>query len=98
MTLERQFKRQYDTHIAAFKSAFPEIVPPACDWFGLWMRKYQFRAISDAINTLAKHPLKSRFSTESCGRAISSLLREDAMRRALATASDAPSEPGESRS
>jgi hypothetical protein len=97
MTLEQHLKKRYETHVAEFTSAFPLIDPPAPEWWRVWLRKYPSPAISEAITKLAKHPLKSRFSTASTGRALSALLNEDAMRRAIPAVSDAPSTSGESR-
>ena len=76
-------KRQYTTLIAAFNAAFPSIEPPLPDWWILWLSKYDFGDIRDAIEKLSRHELKDRFSQESTGRAISSLLRDAALRRAV---------------
>ena|ERR1700685_4649341 len=83
ITLEQYLKKRYDTHFAEFKSAFPDIDPPAPEWWRVWLRKYSSPAISEAIAKLAKHPLKARFSTASTGRALTAMLNEDAMRRAI---------------
>jgi hypothetical protein len=81
---EKQYlTNRFTTHVAEFKAAFPDIDPPASDWWRIWLRKYPSSAISECIATLAKHPLKPRFSTASCGRALSVMLRDDAIRRAV---------------
>ncbi len=83
MLSEFKFKQDYTTLVAEFQTAFSGIKPPAPDWFVFWLGKYSFREISDAIHTLQTHPLKARFTTESTGRAMSALLRESALRRAV---------------
>lgn len=90
---EQKFKQQYSDLIAAFKTAFPNITPPEPRWFFLWIAKYPLWSIKDAIQTLSQHSLKARFTTESTGRAISALLRAEALRRAVAGSAVA----GESR-
>lgn len=80
---EQSLRQQYATILAAFEAAFPSVTPPEPHWFRLWMSKYDCLDILHAIATLAQHPLKSRFSQESTGRAISSLLRNEALRRAV---------------
>lgn len=83
---DSKFAAQYTDLIAAFKAAFPDINPPDPTWFAKWLREYRFGAIMDAIQTLQTHSLKAKFTTESTGKAISALLREDALRRAVAGA------------
>ena len=83
---EQQFKNQFDDLIAVFHAAFPSIPPPDTQWFYLWRAKYPIWAIEKAIQTLAAHPLKAQFTTESTGKAISSLLRAEALKRAIAGA------------
>jgi hypothetical protein len=80
---DSKFAAQYTDLIATFKAAFPDIDPPDSTWFAKWLREYRFGAIRDAIQTLATHPMKARFTTDSTGKAISALLREDALRRAV---------------
>lgn len=80
---EAQFQQQYSTLIRGFEISFPGIKPPDPSWFNIWLRDYNFQAVCDAMQTLAEHPLKARFTTESTGKAISALLREAALRRAI---------------
>ncbi len=86
MLSENKIKLRFDELIAEFSKAFPNIEPPALEWWRLWMEKHPLFAISESIQTLAQHPLKSQFTTESCGRAISAMLRERALNRAFAPA------------
>jgi hypothetical protein len=83
---EQKLREQYLNLITVFEAAFPGIQPPAPTWFGLWLSKYNPEDISNAIQVLEKHPLKARFTTDSTGRALSALLREAALRRAIAIA------------
>jgi hypothetical protein len=85
MSKEWQFKQEYSDIVAAFQKAFPDVVPPAQEWIFLWLAKYPSRAIKDAIRILEQHPLKARFTTISCGKAMSSLLRTEALKRAMAS-------------
>ena len=87
---EFQFKQDYSTLIAAFNAAFPNITPPEAQWFFHWLAKYPTWAIKDAIQTLAQHPMRARFTTESTGRALSALLRQSALQRAIASAQPTP--------
>jgi hypothetical protein len=84
LSQEWQFQKDYSDLIADYRKSFPGVDPPDPQWFFHWAEKYPTSAIKDAIHTLAKHSLKASFSAESCGRAISSLLRTDALKRALA--------------
>jgi hypothetical protein len=79
-------KNQYNNLIAEFESAFPGIQSPDPSWWALWLSKYAFSEISATIQKLAQHPLKSKFTVESCGRAISSLLRAEAIKQAIPAA------------
>jgi len=81
-----QFKHDYSALIAAFAAAFPDITPSEAQWFLHWLEKYPAWAIKDAIQTLAKHSMRARFTTESTGRAISALLRAEALKRAITSA------------
>jgi hypothetical protein len=83
MSQEQLFARAYADTIAEFEAAFPGIKPPEPFWFSTWITKYGFRDVSVAIRTLAGHPMKARFTTESTGRALSALLRAEALRRAI---------------
>ena len=86
ITQEQKFKSQYADLIAAFQAAFPNIAPPEPRWFFLWLGKYPPGDIKDVIRSLQNHSLKARFTTESTGRAISALLRQNALERAVASA------------
>jgi len=83
---EDTLREQYTTLLTAFKAAFPSIAAPVSDWWLLWFDKYPYSDIRQAIQTLDKHPLKARFTRESTGKAISALLRDAALRRAIASA------------
>jgi hypothetical protein len=87
---EEAYKQQFLALVAQFNQAFPGVTPPASEWWQLWVLKYTFRDIAEALTTLADHQpsLKSRFTTDSTGKAISSLLRANALRRA--TTFDSP--------
>ncbi len=76
-------RRQYRTLLAAYSAAFPNVAPPHLDWWVIWLQKYDPDAIHEAITTLSQHPLKDRFTRESTGKAISAMLRDGAVRRAL---------------
>jgi hypothetical protein len=86
---EEKFRSQISDLAAAFEVAFLGIAPPEPRWFSLWLAKYPLWAIKDAIGTLSKHPLKPRFTTESCGKALSALLRAEALKRATASVPNA---------
>jgi hypothetical protein len=80
------FARAYVKVLAEFAEAFPNVQPSEIFWFEGWVRKYGFRNLSNVIKHLAVHPLKAQFTTESTGKAISALLRENAMKQAIAEA------------
>ena len=84
---EVKFRQQYAAIILEFETALPGIQPPDPSWIGIWLREYNFRAICNAIHKLQNYPpdVKVRYSQESVGRAISALLRVDAVRRAIAS-------------
>lgn len=84
LSQEFQFKRDYAAFIAAFSAAFPTVPSPAHDWVFHWLAKYSIQNIEDAIRILAAHPLKSHFTTTSTGKALSSILRTEALNRARA--------------
>lgn len=86
MPREAQFQQHYSNLVREFESRFPGINPPDPSWFIIWLRDYSFRATWDAIQTLSNHSAKSKFTTTSAGKAISALLRNEAMRRAVAGA------------
>jgi hypothetical protein len=85
---EAKFRQFHIDIVAAFVSAFPGIAPPATSWIQLWLTRYNFLGILAAIQTLQNHPpqLKVRFTQESTGRAISALLRAEALKRAITSA------------
>lgn len=83
MLHEAEIKRQYLTLLADFTTAFPAINPPEPHWWMLWLQRYTFSTVREAIITLSQHPAKDRFTTESTGKAISALLRQSAVRRAM---------------
>ena len=85
MSKEWQFKQEYSDIVAAFQAAFPSITPPAREWIFLWLAKYPSWAIKDAIGHLEQHSRKFHFTTVSCGKAMSSLLRAEALKRAIAS-------------
>src|SRR5712692_7548551 len=93
---EQQFKDQFSALIATFQAAFPSIPPPDTQWFYLWRAKYPVWAIEAAIQTLAAHPRKAQFTTDSVGKALSSRSRSEALKRAIAggrpKSGDRPSE------
>ena len=78
-----EIRKNHQSLLAEFSALFPTITPPDNHWFALWLQRYPFVDIREAIITLSKHHLKDRFTTESCGRAISALLRQSAVRRAM---------------
>jgi hypothetical protein len=80
---EDTLRDQYSTLISAFNAAFTGIQPPEPSWWMLWLDKYDFADIRAAIQRLSAHPLKARFTQESTGKAISALLREIALRKAV---------------
>ena len=83
LTQEQQFKKQIADAIASFEFAFPNVSPPEPRWFHIWLTRYPFWSLKNVIQTLSTHSLKDQFTTESTGRAISALLRADALKRAL---------------
>jgi hypothetical protein len=87
---EQQFKDQFANLIAVFQTAFSNIPPPDTQWFYLWRSKYPVWAIEEAIHTLAAHPKKDRFTTESVGKAISTRLRTETLKRAIAVQRSTP--------
>jgi hypothetical protein len=89
---EDNFEQQVIDIATAYIAAFPNIALPSAEWQSHWLNKYSSESILSAIKTLASHPpsVKARFNKDSVGRAISSLLRADAVRRAIAIASVMP--------
>lgn len=88
ITLEQQLRQQYVAILAEFTTEFPDVTPPEAAWFQLWLGKYLYSDISAAIRKLGQHPLKSSFTQQSTGKALSVMLKTDATRRAFS--SDAP--------
>ena len=84
LSREIQFKKDYSDIVAAFQATFSTIAPPDASWIFLWLGRHEIASILSAIRTLGQHPLKVQFSTASTGKAISSLLRQDALKRAAA--------------
>jgi hypothetical protein len=80
---EHILREQYTTLTAAFTKAFPHVTPPDADWWIDWMQRYDSGAIHEAIITLARHPLRAQFTQSSCGKALTSLLRQQALKRAI---------------
>jgi hypothetical protein len=80
----QKLRQQYLNLITQFQSAFPGIDPPESSWWQMWMGKYGAFAIAEAIRTLSEHPMKSRFTQESTGRALTVLLRDSALKQACA--------------
>jgi len=80
---EDTLQQQYITLIEAYHTEFPGIDPPAPEWWILWLDKYPFGDIHAVIQSLGRHPLKARFTSESTGKAIAAKLRETALRRAV---------------
>jgi hypothetical protein len=78
-----EIRQQYLSHWAEFTASFPGVTPPDNHWWTLWMQRYSFTDIRDAIQILSRHRLKPQFSTESTGKAITALLRDSAVRRAM---------------
>jgi hypothetical protein len=80
---EETLQQQYITLIEAYYAEFPSIEPPAPEWWMLWLDKYSFGDLQAVIQSLGRHPLKARFTSESTGKAIAAKLREIALRRAV---------------
>jgi len=87
---ETEFQDQCLSIIAACKNEFPSLEPPPPVWLHQWLSRNSCQAILDAVRTLASHPahVRARYSEESVGRAISALLRDRALRRAITNASN----------
>jgi hypothetical protein len=90
---EHAYRRQYEAIVSAFNTAFPGVSVPAPSWITIWLTRYSYYALLEAIATLENHPpqVKARFTQESVGRAISALLRDAALRRAIPSDSGARS-------
>jgi hypothetical protein len=80
---EETLQDQFTNLLAIFRANFPSVDPPASHWWLLWMQKYEFADILTAIQNLGRHSFKAKFTTESTGRALSTLLRDAALRRVI---------------
>jgi hypothetical protein len=76
-------KQQYVELLAEFKSNFPNVEPPEARWWVIWLSRNNPTDVHLAIEKLGKHPLKAKFTTLSTGKAISALLRDAAVVRAM---------------
>jgi hypothetical protein len=82
------FEQQVIDIITAYRIAFPDVEVPAPEWITHWLTKYSRESILAAIKTLQAHSanVKARFTQTSVGRAMSTLLRAEAVRNAVASA------------
>jgi hypothetical protein len=89
---EMKFRQHYINLIAAFRAAFPTLEPPPPARITDWLQRYNDAAILVALQSLQRHPahIKLRFTQESVGKAISAMLRADAIAKAVANASKLP--------
>ena len=89
---ELKFRQHHTDIIAAFKAAFPGVNPPDASWVQIWLTRYSFIGVLAAIQTLQNYPphVRNRYSQESVGRAISSILRNAAINRAIASTQSTP--------
>ena len=78
-----EVRQQYSSLLAEFSAAFPDINPPESRWWQLWLSRYPFTDIRTAIQTLSQHSMKAKFTQDSTGRAITALLRDSAIQRAV---------------
>ena len=81
---QKRFAQSYTDLLLEWSSVLSNIIPPNSSWFGLWLSKYPYGQIRDAIRTLAPHAIRNNFTTDQCGKSISSSLRKQAIARALA--------------
>jgi hypothetical protein len=81
MLHEKVLRRQYQDIVTTLTAAFPGVPPVESVWILSWIDKYPFPDIVAAIQTLHDHSLKSKFTQQSIGRAISAMLRDAAMKR-----------------
>jgi|ERR1035437_3704010 hypothetical protein len=84
LSREFQIKKDYAVIVTAYQETFPGVPLPGVSWVLLWMDRYSVGSILTVIKNLGRHPLKNRFTTASTGKAISTLLRQDALLRATA--------------
>ena len=82
---QNRFQQQYADLLLEFAAEFPGIAPPDSSWFVTWLTRYTYGAIRDSIRSLGNNNpnIKSRFTTESCGKALSAMLRDQAIRNAV---------------
>lgn len=85
---EAQLRSQFMQLRQAFDSTFPGLRPPELVHWRTWITEYDIPDIMEAIQQLGSHPLKNRFTPESCGKAISAILREKVRARALRVLTD----------
>jgi hypothetical protein len=80
---EQKYRRIYDD-IATKITSTLGVPAPATSWVTLWLTRHSYHSILAAIEVLQGHPehIRARYSTESVGKAISALLRAEAVRRA----------------
>jgi hypothetical protein len=92
---QSRFKQQYADLLLEFVTVFPDIAPPDSSWFVSWLTKYTYGAIRDSIRSLGSNNpnIKNRFTTESCGRALSAMLRDQAIRDAVKAVKSSTSAP-----
>jgi len=82
----KNLEEQVTDVIVAWRNTFPNIEIPSPEWLQHWLTKYSSESVLDAIQTLGKHPFRARLDAGSVGRAISSSLRANAVKRAVAAA------------
>jgi hypothetical protein len=87
---EQTFQSKYTNLLSKYQLAFPGVEPIAPEWWQLWLSKYSFHDIFEAIETLSHRSLNAQVTAQSTGKALSSLLRERALRRAFARQSSDP--------
>lgn len=91
-------RKQFTTARAAWIAAFPNIQPADATWWQVWFKHNDASDILEAIRILQSHsaPVRAKYTTNSISRAITAMLREIALRRAIPLS--APSKPEEPRS
>jgi hypothetical protein len=90
-------RKQYATALAAWTTAFPHLQHPSASWWQTWLRDNDYTDILEAIKTLQGHsaPVRARYTTDSVSRAITTLLREIALQRAIPVVPAAAPKPEE---
>jgi hypothetical protein len=91
-TMRKQFTDAY----AEYTEAFPNIQPPSASLWQSWFKENEYSHILEAIRTLRSHsaPVRARYTTDSVARAITALLREIALQRAIPIMPAAPTKTG----